>query len=68
MKKQSKKNIRKIDKRGKRLINLMGSVMEKIKKNHVYKGTFEVGSDSYADEEGVFHLVFEFDFPLGKIK
>ncbi len=68
MKKELKKKIKKIDKRGKRVIDLLTLPLTKLHKNDIYKDEFTVCNDSYVDDKKVFHLVVEYDIPLGKLK
>lgn len=68
MKKNLKKQIKKIEKRGERIINLLISPLTKINKKDIYSNEFSMSQDSYVDDNNIFHLVIEYDIPLGKIK
>lgn len=68
MKKNLKKQIKKIEKKGERIINLLTSPLTKINKKDIYRNEFGMAQDSYVDDNNIFHLVIEYDIPLGKIK
>lgn len=68
MKKNLQKQIKKIEKRGERIINLLTSPLTKINKKDIYSNEFRMSQNSYVDDKNIFHLVIEYDIPLGKIK
>ena len=66
--KEYKKQYKKITKRSDRILKLMSSPLYKIIENLTHNKTLAVSQDAYVDDHNVFHIVLEYDFPIGKIK